>query len=193
MYCPQCATQHIDGAKFCRSCGTEIETVSLVLSGKPVEFTKGNADKNARQSETESTPKTAQHWIEKYSESVGGVTTGAILMVVSFLLGVALAYFVPHSFDVPWILVWSALFGWMAIWGGIEMAYGIAGMLESKSGLRLMNSLGKESTTDATTPRLLSVGEPPIKTNLSDVFNSHASPSSVTEGTTRQLDDMVGR
>ena len=81
-------------------------------------------------------------------------------------------------------------FGWMAVWGGIEMAYGISGVLESKSRLRLMGLLGKESAISATPQQSLPAGEPPIITNLSTAFRS-SPPMSITEGTTRQLDDLV--
>jgi hypothetical protein len=34
MFCPKCATQHVDGASFCRSCGANISLVSQALDGK---------------------------------------------------------------------------------------------------------------------------------------------------------------
>ena len=34
MFCPKCATQNVDGASFCRSCGANISLVSQVLDGK---------------------------------------------------------------------------------------------------------------------------------------------------------------
>jgi hypothetical protein len=33
MYCPQCAVQNIEGAKFCRACGADISLVSHALKG----------------------------------------------------------------------------------------------------------------------------------------------------------------
>ena len=36
MFCPKCATQNIDGASFCRSCGANISLVPQALSGQPV-------------------------------------------------------------------------------------------------------------------------------------------------------------
>jgi hypothetical protein len=33
MYCPQCAAQNIEGAKFCRACGADIRLVSRALQG----------------------------------------------------------------------------------------------------------------------------------------------------------------
>src|SRR5437763_5243570 len=34
MFCPKCATQHVEGAKFCRSCGANISLIPQALSGQ---------------------------------------------------------------------------------------------------------------------------------------------------------------
>ena len=34
MFCPKCAAQNIDGAKFCRVCGANISLVPAALSGQ---------------------------------------------------------------------------------------------------------------------------------------------------------------
>src|SRR5438045_2227066 len=34
MFCPKCATQNVDGASFCRSCGANISLVSQALTGR---------------------------------------------------------------------------------------------------------------------------------------------------------------
>src|SRR5213078_3991852 len=34
MFCPKCATQNVDGASFCRSCGANISLVPQALSGQ---------------------------------------------------------------------------------------------------------------------------------------------------------------
>jgi hypothetical protein len=34
MYCPRCATQNIDSARFCRSCGANLSLVPQALSGR---------------------------------------------------------------------------------------------------------------------------------------------------------------
>ena len=182
MYCPKCATPHTDGAKFCRSCGIELEAVALVLSGKSAQPAKASKKKLE--------PQTTQDWLEKHVEAVRNITEGAILLAVSLLIGVALALFVPGSFDAPWILIWMVFFGWMAVWGGIALADGVGGVLESKSRLRLLGLAGKESAIDATPRQLSSAGEPPIITNPS-VASRPSPPLSITEGTTRQLDDLV--
>ena len=34
MFCPKCATQNLDGARFCRACGSDISLLPQVLSGE---------------------------------------------------------------------------------------------------------------------------------------------------------------
>ena len=34
MYCPRCATQNMDSARFCRSCGANLSLVPQALSGR---------------------------------------------------------------------------------------------------------------------------------------------------------------
>ena len=180
MYCPQCATQHTDGAKFCRSCGTELEAVALVLSGKSAPPAEGGAKAvEAR---------TPQDWMEKRIEGHKGIASGLILMLVSIIIGVGLALFVPG--DVPWILVWMVFFGWLAVWGGIELANGVGNVIEAKARLRMMGTAGGESAVGAAPQQLSSPGEP---VTIEHSFNASRStpPLSVTEGTTRNLNDLV--
>lgn len=182
MYCPQCATPNADDVKFCRSCGRELEAVALALNGKSEKPVKAGA-KQAEQ-------RTAQHWLEKQVEGTSGIIRGSILLAVSVLIGAAMALFMPASFDAPWILIWIVFFGWMAVWGGIEMAYGISNVLEAKSRLRLMRLTGERQAIDAKTPESAFIGGP---TRGADAHADlvPAPPASVTEGTTRHLDDHV--
>ncbi|MDQ3686478.1 MAG: hypothetical protein M3430_12890 [Acidobacteriota bacterium] len=147
--------------------------MALVLNG-------GSAQSTEVSSKSES--QTAQGLLEKHIKGVRSIIEGAILLAVSLLIGVALALFVPSN--APWIFVWIVFFGWMAVWGGIELADGVGGVLESKSRLRLMKLAGKESAINSTPQQLLSVGEPPTFMNPSSAFKT-SSRLSVTEGTTR--------
>ncbi len=160
MYCPQCATPNGVDVKFCRACGMELESVALALSGKSAARKKGKKDKPE--------PMTVQEWSEKRIEGVSSFTRGTVLLSVSLILAIPMGLFVPSSFDVPWILLWTVFFGWMAVWGGIELTYGISGVFEADSRLRLLRSEGP-NTSDAS-PTLRS-----------------SRGSSITEGTTRKL------
>ncbi len=173
MYCPQCATANSADVKFCRSCGTQLEAVALVLRTKP-------ALEKATQKQDETT---AQHWLERRIKGVSSLTRGSILLTVSLVLGVPFGLFVPSSFDAPWILIWAVFFGWMAVWGGIEMADGISAILEAKGRLRLLGSSGDESEIEHN----LSTG-PPVQSPTGSDSIQRSSAVSVTEGTTRHLE-----
>jgi hypothetical protein len=173
MYCPQCATANSADVKFCRSCGTQLEAVALALRTKP-------ALKKAIEKQDE---RTAQHWLERRIEGVSGLTRGSILLTVSLVLGIPLGLFVPSTFDAPWILIWAVFFGWMAVWGGIEMADGISAILEAKSRLRLLGLSGDESEIEHD----MSTG-PSLQSPTGPDSIERSSGVSVTEGTTRQLE-----
>lgn len=176
MYCPRCGTQNTDGVKFCRSCGTELEAVALVLSGR-----------NAPPAEAVREPKTVEDWLELRSAGVRHIATGVSLLVISVLIGVALALFLPSDFDAPWILIWIVLVGWMTCWGGIELGKGIGDFLEAVGRLRMTGRPAEGPAIDATHRQLKDVGEP--------VMNPPAFKQppklSVTEATTRHLDDVA--
>jgi len=106
-------------------------------------------------------------------------------MLVSVLMGFALALFAPA--DVPWMLLWVGLFGWMAVWGGIELASAVGRLLEAKGRLRLLE-LEAEGPA-ALPPRRAS----PAAGSLTDPTPALklSPPASVTEGTTRSLDERV--
>ena len=176
MYCPQCATPNVDDVKFCRSCGTALESVALILSGKSPKPSK--PDKNKAEA------KTAQDWLEKRIEGVSGITRGTILVFVSALIGLAMGLFMPPNFDAPWIVVWSVFFGWMTVWGGIEVAFGLSSLIEAKTRLRMMGFTGKQAPIETTAQQAL----PSVEPNAD--FDSRPRRS-VTEGTTRQLDEHL--
>ena len=167
MYCPQCATANPADVKFCRSCGLELEAVVSAL-------TKSSIKKPAK------TELNAEQWVDKRIEGVSGVTRGAILMAVSLLLLLPFALFLPASFGAPWILIWTVFFGWMTVWGGIELAYGLSSLLESKTKLRFLNEAG---------PNTIDAEDPEVPALNGDSQRRTAPHSSITERTTRQLKD----
>ena len=182
MFCPQCATPNADGSKFCRSCGTELEAVALALKGGAAKPSKKSDKKKKAE------PVTAEEWMVARGKSVGGITRGFILMIVAALIGVAMALFVPA--DVPWMLVWMVFFGWMAVWGGSEVADGAAGVIEAKNRLRLLALKSGAADSAATQQRLPPARESPATISASEAFR-RPTPSSVTEGTTRDLAELL--
>lgn len=160
MYCPQCATANAADVKFCRSCGLELEALVSALTRKP--------DKKPAKSESPE-----ETWIDQRIKGVSSITRGSILMAVSFLLILPFALFLPASFDAPWILIWTVFFGWMTVWGGIEVAYGLSSLLESRSKVRLLGEHPQEDGTYKYTDSAL----------------NSAPRASVTERTTRHLNE----
>jgi zinc-ribbon domain len=178
MFCPQCATANSPDVKFCRSCGAGLEAVALALSNP----TKKKLDRNT------SDPATAQDLLERRIKGVSSITRGSILMAVSFLLTAPFYLFLPPTFDAPWILIWVVFFGWMTVWGGIEAANGISAVLESKSRLRQLGLTGKETVVEARQHDALMAGQSSPANDQRPGLAPRPRVS-VTEGTTRQLND----
>ena len=118
MFCPECATQNLSEAKFCRACGTNLEVVSLALAadaGSPVK-----SEDSA----------TAIDSLAKRRAGMRNVVQGSILLIVSALL--ALIGFLISKEPSGWLFVWSVFFGWMACWGTVALAIGSSKLIESK-------------------------------------------------------------
>ena len=161
MYCPRCAAQNLDDAKFCRGCGTSLETVALALSGQyhPANAGEGEFPKD---------------WLAVRHDGVQKLIRGIGLLGAALLIGVALGLF---SNTNDWIVIWLVFVGWMAAWGVISLVSGIGSMAESKFLLKRIEQsqghyLGGRSR-EFTTAEL-----PPAQPGI---------PLSVTEHTTRAL------
>jgi len=162
MYCPQCATQNTDNAKFCRTCGMALEAVALVLTNK---FPLPGA------------------WLEKYGESKRKVIMGALLLGAALLIGGVPASFIGVSF--PLVMLWTVFFGWMAGWGIVSLASGVGEMVKSKTMLSQMKQFDSGLTTNEPSNLSSAAHEPRM---LEDVTRAKPnSPSSVTEHTTELL------
>jgi hypothetical protein len=134
MYCPRCAAQNLDDAKFCRACGTNLEPVALALSGK-YPRPKPHKDKTEA-SQPEKSP------LEKRREGVNTIVRGSGLLAASLLIGVALGLF---SNAPDWGIIWVAMAGWMACWGIISMTSGIGAIMDSKFVARQLEQASGEA------------------------------------------------
>ena len=171
MYCPRCATQNLDGAKFCRACGTNLETVALALAQQ---LDPAQADKDAAK------PKAGKNKLQKRREGLTKIVQASGLIGASAVVGTALAFF---SNQPDWIIIWMIFAGWMACWGVMLLVSGVAALIES-----IFTSPQTELTTGETVSRTTPLGwgedqeilpTPPIpKLSL---------PSSITEHTTELL------
>jgi hypothetical protein len=117
MFCPRCAAQNLDDAKFCRVCGTNLETVALALADK------------YQPAKNEKLESSFDNWLETRREGVNKIVRGTGWMVSSLLIGTALGLF---SHEPDWIIIWMCLVGWMTVLGVFSMVTGIARLMESR-------------------------------------------------------------
>ena len=161
MFCPKCATQNLDGASFCRSCGSNISLVSNALSGQlpqpaPPEETEGSwcqTRKRGREASLENAVRSA-------------------FMGIAFLL-VAIALSFTRMGATWWF--------WMLIPAFMMMGTGVAQYIrvrdrekrELRSGNGVQPAMQSPRSVDLLPARKTGELVPP--------------PPSVTEGTTRHL------
>ena len=157
MFCPQCSTHNLDGAKFCRVCGTNLEIVSMALAGQ-LTTPPQNALAHIG---------TGQDPLAKKRVGLRDVVQGSILLGVS--LFIALAGFVLTRGRFPWLFFWSIFFGWMACWGTISLAMGLGRLIEAK-------------VTGSSQPEVYLPTAP-----YSEISGETLPRTSVTDHTTRQL------
>jgi hypothetical protein len=79
MFCPKCATQNVDGASFCRSCGANISLIPQALSGQltatPESDNYGRGFKLKRRREP------------SLDEAIRHLMMGLAFVIVSILIG----------------------------------------------------------------------------------------------------------
>ncbi|MCM3873571.1 MAG: zinc ribbon domain-containing protein [Pyrinomonadaceae bacterium] len=200
MYCPRCAKQHVEAAKFCRDCGTDLDTVALALDGKlvlPIPASQGSENKsnswdapNKGWEDRYNNPQTTQDWLRKQSAGMNFLARGATLLAAVLLTGVVMLRLFGVS---AWpLLIWAGAFGWMGCWGVAYMAEGLGAMMQSRNMLRGMGPIAIESDTD---PRARMVSATVELQRFPDVTIAPETPRrlSVTENTTAELNKQHPR
>ena len=160
MFCPKCATQNLDGASFCRSCGANISLIPQALAGQPLQptYDDSRAGRGARRRGREPS---LDHAFKN------------IFMGIAFLI-VAIA--LSRSIGEGW---WF----WLLLPAFSMMGTGVAQYIRLKEQEKknlLVNPPGSQSFPDRYAP--------PAR-NLSAPQTGEMRPpvTSVTEGTTRHL------
>ena len=174
MYCPRCAAQNLDDAKFCRACGMSLEAVAAALSGRQHPAAPGTAA--AEGTEPVKGPS------ERRREGINALFRGGGLLAAALLIGIALGLF---SNAPDWIIIWVCLAGWMACWGVISLASGIGAMIDAR--FMLQQQPGQaDGVAAAPTARSLAAHEPEM---IPGASNAHRLPlpTSVTEHATEPL------
>ena len=127
------------------------------------------------------------HWLELYSESKSGVTTGAIMSGSAFLI-----LLVPLLISwrvMPWVPFWALFFGWLAAWGILKIAYNAGSMVKAKT---MLKGQGYDPTLPAGDQQnLLQHFQPPASSQIPNYrydTDQLQAPPSVTDRTTKFLD-----
>lgn len=197
MFCPQCGTSQGDELKFCKSCGANLSAVrqAVTVRESPKKTGWGKAwveEMRAIQDEHERREWERERRInpeeKRYTEIKAGVITsciglGLMIFLYVFMQGIIAGGRVP--FDAAQILsrIWVA--GVIPLFVGAGLL--INGVFVSKklAELRKQQLQGTEATK-----RLAPAGDRQDQLSLSaDWSDSDASKPSVTEHTTRQLEN----
>ena len=169
MFCPKCAAQNLDDAKFCRGCGTNLETVALALADN---YHPTGRDGHLANDAFES-------WLETRKKGVHKLSRGMGWLVSSLLIFAALGLF---SDAHDWVIIWMVMVGWMAVVGVISIVTGTGALMESRF---LRRQLGQ--TSDVAPAQVK-----PLTSNDRAVIKEAdtapmLAPSSITEHTTTRL------
>ena len=165
MFCPKCATQNLEGAKFCRSCGTDISLVPQVLTGELATRLSAADDRRQRRA-----GKREHRDPPSIERAVRHLFMGAAFVFIAF----AIRTWMPGGY-VWWF--------WMFLPAAGMLADGVSTYLR-------LASEGKQPAAHVQTPPQPFFAQPPQSSagSLSPADTGEmVPPPSVTEGTTRHL------
>lgn len=161
MYCPKCAAQNLENARFCRSCGADISFVSQALAGNIPQSSTARYESSG-----EPVDATARESHSPPSLYKGIKST---FLGVGFTLVASSVYLFAPAGRLWWFWLLIPAFG--------NLGSGVAEILRSKHERRLF---GEPSDR-----RVI----PPVQhaDGLPAGASQNSRPPSVTEGTTRTL------
>jgi zinc-ribbon domain len=160
MFCPKCATQNLDGASYCRSCGANISLIPHALSGQMPQAPTDDIDPNSREGRRHG----------RRGLSLDHAFKNIFMGVAFLLVAIALAF---SRMGGGW---WF----WMLIPAFSMMGTGIAQYIRLKEREKRALPMG-----NMVQPTLPPSNYPSFQArNTGELV---APPPSVTEGTTRHL------
>ena len=184
MFCPKCGTQAIDGTKFCRSCGADLETVSAALTGKLALPNRNSLKKSKKEDECEA----------QDTNDPDKLWTSFIRNTLVGLAFIAIAIYLTLSGTIGGN-VWGF---WLLIPGAGSIGGGISSYLKAKRIERTraeFESFAAARNAAPMFPAQPNTALPPNNANFTNLYTPPAPntgelvmpPASVTEGTTRHL------
>ena len=166
MFCPKCATQNVDGASFCRSCGANISLIPHALSGQlPTTTVNDDRDDDWRGDWRSDLRRRRRNRPPSIDAGIRNLVMGIAFIVVSILV----ALYSPGS--------WSWWY-WLLIPASTFIGRGISEIVRAKKA----GSFGAAQQS----PQL----QAPHPIQIPSPRNTNAlmpPVASVTEGTTRHL------
>ncbi|HEX8706644.1 MAG TPA: zinc ribbon domain-containing protein [Pyrinomonadaceae bacterium] len=170
MYCPKCAAQNIEDARYCRGCGADISLVPQALTGQLPEARAVGYDAEGKP--YDATGRRIRKGPPRLDKAIGNVFTG----IAFILVALSVLIFAPAG-KIWWF--------WMLIPAFSLLGGGVAEFV------RLKQSRGEEVRLPGMRPQAQRAIPPaPGVGALAQRSTSElvAPPPSVTEGTTRHLD-----
>lgn len=158
MFCPKCATQNVEGASFCRSCGANVSLVPQALTGQlpaaqPNEYLERWSSRRKRKREP------------SLDDGIRHLMMGLAFVIVSILIG----RYSPGG--------WTWWY-WMLIPAFTFLGRGISDLIRVKQGKAAGLAVGQPQLPTGTRPEILPAHQ------TSELMSPVPS---VTEGTTRHL------
>jgi hypothetical protein len=139
MYCPTCSTQAIEGAKFCKTCGMNLNVVTQALNGE-VSVTDPLRDREFKRAR------------KQISDGIQGIAVGAALLV-----GAALPYAINKALGLPLNTYVVALALMLALAGIIKLFRSVGSIIDAKVGQKLLDpNLQPRATGGLTTAAAIS-------------------------------------
>ena len=163
MFCPKCATQNIDGARFCRACGADVSLVPMAMSGNLPQA------QPAPQMIESSRRGRRRNRVPTYESAFSNLGMGIAFAVISLMV----LRFAPGG-QVWWF--------WMLIPAFMMAFRGIGEFARLRNEPKALPNASTPTQPPAMAPAPARVEFAPY--NTSELM---PPPPSVTEGTTRHL------
>lgn len=166
MFCPKCATQNMDNARFCRACGADISLVPAALTGHRAETPAVMEEEEDTRASRRGRRRSKKP--PTYAKAFENLGVGLAFLIICMVVALA----VPSGrFWWFWLLIPTfACFG-----------EGIGQLIQLR---RELPSSTAQSSSAAELSSSGTAGSLPPPRSTSEIM---APPPSVTEGTTRHL------
>jgi hypothetical protein len=175
MYCPTCGSQNLVDVKFCTRCGANLAVVSEAISGKTVN--QGQPDERMVK------------LLKTYYEGRRATAVGGASLTVGFIiLALLMAAGMPEHWSIFGLLGLGSV-----IYGAIAAIAGAAGWIQSSSELKALSIVASQLTLPrpAQPAPALTGGDRDVSTRDQSPTDPITEPASITEHTTRQLDEKT--